>query len=200
MCVTHDPVLAFLEAPISRLRPAARIDLIHLLAIGKPCARVRATDDDGITQLQQWAARHGLFTLTDDLDPGYVFLAREPEIAFHTRAIDQSVETHTYALGRRFGYPECCCDAIARVGEEAIDRHAALAADWKYSGRYRLIDPVGYREGSALICHVPCSPTCDESLKLAERAWYIIESHIERPAFARWATWRVNSSGHAVAP
>jgi hypothetical protein len=88
------------------------------------------------------------------------------------------------------GYPPCCCTAIATAGESAIDDCAAIAADWNYSGCYRMINPAAYRAGGSLICHVPCSPTCDASLSLATRAWSVARQNLHRPRFSLWRLWQ----------
>jgi hypothetical protein len=83
-------------------------------------------------------------------------------------ALDRSPGNHTYSFGRALGYPPCCCRAAAGVGDHAIDAWAEQFRAARFYGRFRQIDPSGYREGRALISHVPCSTSCGPSLRMAE--------------------------------
>ena len=115
--------------------------------------------------MRRWARRHGLFSSTDG--SGYVVLSPSGSTSRRAIDLDGRPGRHTLALGRMLGYPDCCSRAAARLGDEGIDALAASIGSRRFHGRFRAIDPSGYRQGRARLSHVPCSHRCPMSLKLA---------------------------------
>jgi hypothetical protein len=147
------------------LVPSAITDITQLLFGMKPAARLNVGDN--ASDLRRWARRRGLFTSSDT--DGYVALSRNPLTARRVIDLDRRPGRHTQALGILLGYPRCCSRAAARGGDERIDdQHAALAAR-RFYGRFHVIDPSGYADGTSLVSHVPCSTSCVASLSLAVR-------------------------------
>src|SRR3546814_12102422 len=85
-------------------------------------------------------------------------------------SIDRERGNHTAHLGLMLGYPRCCARAAARVGESSLDTWAAGLTRRRFLGRFTAIQITGYRQGRALISHIPCSPNCLASLLLARRS------------------------------
>lgn len=141
-----------------------RTDLAQLDAGVRPAIRseLRACP---ARELRAWARRRRLFTAVDR--DGFFALARRPAEARRLLRIDRRPGPHLVALGRAFGYPACCCLAAARRGEEHIDEWSAEISAEPFFGAFKLINPDGYAEGHALLSHVPCSPRCLPSLRMA---------------------------------
>lgn len=145
------------------LPPSAVTDVTLVLRGHKPAARVSVGLRGG--DLRRWARRQGLFTSVDA--DGFAAISRDPATARRVIDLDRRPGRHTFALGTMLGYPPCCSRAAAHVGDEGIDRRHAYIAARRFHGRFRAIDPGGYADGSSRISHVPCSPRCLPSLRLA---------------------------------
>ncbi len=166
MAPSHDTSLgpeSYLAALPRRLPASAAVDLLGVLADVKPAARVEA--GALAPELVEWAALTGLAAATDP--EGYVALARTHKVAAELLAIDRATGAHEYELGLMLGYPTCCSELIATIGEASIDARAATVARWSLDCAFRLIDIAGYKRGEALISHVPCHARCTPSLDLA---------------------------------
>lgn len=149
----------------SWLPPSAVTD-IDLLILGlKPAARFHVGGRRHETR--RWARARGLFCSMDR--DGYAVLSRSGSTARRVLEVDRRPGRHAIALGRMLGYPECCCRAAARVGDEGIDALCDAVAARRFRGRFEGIDPGAYRTGQALLSHVPCSPICEASAVLAMR-------------------------------
>lgn len=147
------------------LPPSACADLKRLLAGAKPAVRLYAGVN--VLDLRHWARRQGLFISTD-ID-GYAAVSRLPWTARRVIDLDRRPGRHTMALGTLLGYPSCCSRAAARVGDEGIDRRHEVLVARRFHGRFQSINPRGYTEGTSLVSHVPCSPTCAASLSLTRQ-------------------------------
>lgn len=154
-----------LDSLPARTPPSVAVDMLGVLAGSKPA--MRAALGVRADALVSWAASNGLVGIRDT--DGYVALAVSGANARRVLAVDRSREPHVLELGRLLGYPECCCEKVARIGEAGIDDYADTTRNWQFGGRFRLIDPAHYRLGQAAISHLPCSSTCARSLELAER-------------------------------
>ena len=141
-----------------------RTDLAQLDAGVRPAIRseLRACP---ARVLQAWARRRRLFPAVDG--DGFFAMARRPAEARRLLRIDRLARPHLVTLGRALGYPACCCLAAARRGEEHIDEWSAEISSETFIGAFKLINPDGYAEGRALLSHVPCSPRCLPSLRMA---------------------------------
>lgn len=142
---------------------SAITDITLVLRGHKPAARVSVGSRGG--ELRRWARRQGLFTSVDA--DGFAAISRDPATARRVINLDRRPGRHTLALGTMLGYPPCCSRAAAHVGDEGIDRRNADIAARRFHGRFRAIDPGGYADGSSRISHVPCSPRCLPSLRMA---------------------------------
>lgn len=180
------PALAFSSLPHITLPLSAGVDFLHLVACGKPAVRFKLTEH-GSVHLAKWCAAHGYACLVDE--DGFCCVAPTVHRATRVLEVDRRTEPHELELGLLLGYPQCCCAAIAAVGESAIDEHAAVVATWPFEGRFRLIDPSGYRMGDSLICHLPCGPRCEPSLQLVSRAASFIRGRLAGAPFGRWSRW-----------
>lgn len=173
--------------PLGALPPSAAVDGLQMAAGIKPAIRTRLANPAAGDQVAGWSGRHGLACCLDD--EGYVCVSVDRARAAVVLEVDRQSGPHADELGRLLGYPACCCEIVAREGEDRIDELAAEAARWRFEGDYRLIDPSSYLTGKSLICHVPCSPTCDRSLVLALAALDLVHVHRHSEVFRRWEFW-----------
>jgi len=176
-----------LEAfPWEKVTRAALVDVLHLAANLRPCARLLCVDSTAIDALRSWCGS----SFVALIDPPYVFVGADERRLRDAARADASPEPHVVSLGRLFGYPECCLHAMNAVGEERIDEAARAAAGWKLTGRFRLLDVTNYLAGVALLSHVPCGPTCQPSLTMAEAAAAWILDHAPAQSdIEPWTTW-----------
>lgn len=186
--VSHEARIV-LAIPLDCLPRSSLVDALHLAASLKAVLRTRLLGGADWAVVSAWGAAHGLIGACDE--DGYVFVGRAESVVREAMALDTSPEPHEVPLGLLLGYPPCCCQAIADVKEANIDAFAERARQWAFPGEFSLIDPGGYAEGRALICHLPCSPSCTASLTLAKRALAFLN---ENPELLAMGTWGVTSS------
>ncbi len=148
------------------LKPSARTDILHLAAKIRPAIRTELTVPVRQEVVRIWMRHLGWYIAIDR--DGFLVVARSSTLARKILAIDRDDSSHTFRLGRELGYPTCCCRAAASVGEQNLDSWALALSQRSFIGRFRLIDPIHYREGNALVSHIPCSPFCQASLQMAE--------------------------------
>ena len=168
--------------PLRLLRPSALVDFVLFLACGKPAVRLLIDTGAGVDALKVWCLQWD-FDFAADPD-GFACVTAERGSAYDILEIDRRPEAHEVELGRALGYPDCCTSRVAAVGESNIDEYAAEVAAWPFTGRYLRINPAGYRSGRALISHLPCSPTCDASLDIAETMREFVLAHASEHALS----------------
>lgn len=117
-------------------------------------------------ELRRWARRAGLYVAVDG--DGFFALSSHAGSARRVLRIDARPGRHLIALGLALGYPICCCRAAARRKEEGLDAWAEAMSSRRFIGLFRLIQPIGYLTGRSSISHVPCSPRCAASLRMAQ--------------------------------
>lgn len=147
------------------LKPSACVDLRLVLTGARANLRTELRSAVSSVAVRCWTRRLGLFVSIDA--DGFVAMSRRPGVARRLLVLDRKPGNHVRELGRLLNYPACCCRAVARVGEALIDELGGAASRRRYVGRFRAIDPTGYREGQSLISHVPCSAFCTRSLALS---------------------------------
>ena len=148
------------------LKPSARTDILHLDAKIRPAIRTELAIPVSQDVVRVWMRRLGWYTAIDRDD--FLVVSRSYTLARMILSIDRDDSLHTFRLGRALGYPTCCCRAAASVGEQNLDSWALALSQRGFIGRFRLIDPTHYRDGNALISHIPCSTFCQASLQMAE--------------------------------
>ena len=167
------------------LRPSALVDVVLFLACDKPAVRLIVDTADGLRALGAWSEGWGLNFASDG--EGFACVGRGAGAAAVVLEIDRGVESHETELGLALGYPLCCCERVASVGESGIDAYAAEVATWAFEGEYRRTNPAGYRSGRALVSHLPCSLACEASLLIANRARAFVLEHACEPALIELA-------------
>lgn len=166
--------------PLALLRPSALVDFVLFLACDKPAVRLKIDTADGLRALGAWSEGWSLDFASDE--EGFACVGREDGAAALVLEIDRRAEAHETEFGLALGYPLCCCERVASVGESDIDAYAAEVDTWSFEGEYRRTNPAGYRSGRALISHLPCSPACQASLLIANRARAFVLEHAREPA------------------
>lgn len=151
--------------PLLDLRPSTVIDVLVWCATNKPAIRSQLLNRSDCVPLREWADAQGASFALDD--GGFFYITRDGS-ANELLELDRRFASHEYELGLMLGYPRCCAATIAEIGEREIDDRASVASRWHFSPPYHLINPDGYAYGAALISHVPCTPSCAPSLRIAE--------------------------------
>jgi hypothetical protein len=174
--------------------PSAAVDLLRLYAGCTQAVRLRLTLDVDVACVLDWGRANALGVVVDEEQ--FVALASNFDHARHVLQVDAADRPHELALGVLLGYPLCCAQEIARVGENAIDPRAREIATWRFPGRWAAIDPAGYLAGRSLISHLPCSERCAPSLRHAGRALERLGELRGVPAYVEVRNW----AGSVVAP
>ena len=187
MSVKDNTVLLLQTLPQIALPPCALVDFLHFVACDKPAVRTRLENLRSLRQVGDWCSTSGLSMAADG--DHFICIARKATIAERILEIDRKVTAHTYELGRALGYPDCCSRFVGKIGEAKIDSLDEKVTHWNFNGIFKLIDPSGYLSGDALICHIPCSPNCETSLRLALRALHFIKANQYCTFMARWGKW-----------
>lgn len=174
--------------PSNELAPSILVDLLHFIACDKLAVRFHLDDSDTQTQIINWCHIHE-YSVSSDTER-YICITHNLELAENILHIDADPMPHAQKLGLLLGYPECCSQFIHKLGECNIDWVAELIGGWKFDRRFNLINPSGYLEGKSLICHLPCSPVCESSLEIAEKALHFIKSHYNEIYWLnQWEDW-----------
>lgn len=168
--------------PLGLLRPSALVDFVLFFACDKPAVRLIVDAAEGLRALAAWSECWGFDFASDG--EGFACVGRLEGAAAIVLEIDRRAEAHETELGLALGYPLCCCGRVASVGESDIDAYAAEVAGWPFEGDYRRINPAGYRAGRSLVSHLPCSPACEASLAIANRAHAFVLEHACEPVLA----------------
>ena len=154
------------------------VDLLHFISCEKPCVRIYLQNITNHKVITNWCKRHNFAFYIDQY--GYICIAHSINTAKEVLRIDKSTIPHTFQLGQMLGYPHCCCDFVAKIGEANIDvLEKEIISAWEFSGLYKLINPIDYKSGKALICHLQCSTTCTKSLQLAQKALDFIKTYYD---------------------
>lgn len=172
--------------PWELLRPSALVDCILFFSYCKPAVRLLVKGDNEqylIKALLRWCHERELDFAFDS--EGFVCIASNEGASEHILGIDRRSESHEIDLGLALGYPLCCCERVAAIGESGIDAYAIEVALWTFAGSYQRINPCGYRQGLSLISHLPCSPTCEASLEIANQSQIFLMANKSEPIFSR---------------
>jgi hypothetical protein len=148
------------------LKPSAAVDLAQLWFCIRPVMRTELAQPVDHDQVRRWAQNYRLFPALDN--DGFLVLSRTPCLSRRVLDLDRSPGNHAFALGQILGYPYCCCRKAAPHGDAALDTLAGRFRPDCFLGRFKMISPLGYHDGCALISHIPCSARCMNSLQMAE--------------------------------
>lgn len=148
------------------MRNSARVDFAQLLNSIRPVIRSEVLEPVDPAEVRRWARRIGLYVAMDR--DGFFTMSRDASAARRTLRIDTKPGKHTVALGLALGYPRCCCLAAGRRGDAGLDGWATSIMLRRFIGPFQLIRPGRYSAGQAYISHVPCSPRCVPSLRMAQ--------------------------------
>jgi hypothetical protein len=159
-------MIPFVSLLPSWFKPSAAVDLAQLWFYIRPVIRTELAHSVDRETVRRWTRNHRFFLALDD--DGFLVLSRTPCLSRRVLDLDRSSGNHTFALGRRLGYPYCCCQRAALIGDAALDSLTGGFRSADFLGRFKMISPLHYRDGHALISHIPCSPRCMPSLKMAE--------------------------------
>ncbi len=179
----------WIDLPWSDLSPSVCVDLLGVHAYRKPALRI-AVRDAAIAARTTVAFTD--FGWASARDNEYFVAAPTAQMARHILEVDRRRQPHALELGLLLGYPECCARAIAGIGEENIDDHAARLGDDCDREQARHLDPRGYLTGVALVPYLACSPHCSRAMLHANAACAYIAQTTANTAVDQepWITWR----------
>lgn len=145
---------------------SANVDLMLFLLGQKQCFRTRIKSKDrNLCNFFEWVSSNNFYYEIKQIN--YLYIGIEKDFISQVSKVDHSHKRHERELGILLGYPICCVEKIAEVGEEYIDDFENWLITQSFEGAFQLINPVNYRKGFAFISHVPCSTKCQESLAQA---------------------------------
>ena len=151
----------------------------------KSCVRTQIKNTQlDLVPLERWSTQFNLFF--DVHSSGFVYIAADKNLLNQVRTIDHSFEPHEKKLGVLLGYPICCCEKIAQVKENNIDDFEQWLVTQAFRGHFHLINPSAYFQGKAFISHVPCSTTCNKSLKIAQKFVQFLLAYKYEKVFQPW--------------
>ena len=169
-------ITAFNGLP-SGLKKSDYVDMLLLINGDKPCARLGQNNHEVYEKINCWCKKNKYYGFVSNANLFYVSKFRV--LAKITQLMDDSSFNHTFILGLLLGYPVCCCKKIADVKEENIDTfEEQFINSGIFEKPYDIISPEGYRQGTSLISHIPCSCTCRKSLKIAAHSLQIVNKLI----------------------
>lgn len=181
------PIHQIRSLPTNSLPASAKVDFLHFLACNKPVVRTKLVDTSARLCLEKWCNKYNFFLRMDA--ESFACIARDTRTADYILSLDQSDEPHEKLLGSLLGYPECCSNFIALIGESKIDDFEKQVSQWNFVGSFKRIDPSNYLKGESLICHLPCSTFCRPSLKLANQALDFIQKNKHERCLSPWLIW-----------
>lgn len=179
----------WLDLPWAALPASVRVDVLGILAYGKPAIRIPTGDRTVAERVAAVITAAGWSYASDE---EYLVAAPVPEVALHILDVDRSTKPHTLELGLLLGYPLCCARAAANAGEENIDRLAVRLGTDCDRERAPQLDPREYPAGTALVSYVACSPRCPSALRDAQAAIIHVAAAIPDVEISAepWRTWR----------
>jgi len=161
------------------------IDFLLFLSNMKPSLRVKILGDALRFKMIDWCEKYR-FNYLPDRDE-YFLIAKSRRILLLLHETDNSDKPHEYRLGLLLGYPKCCSKKISIIGEANIDLYEnTVIKHQKFEGDFKWINPKAYKNGCALISHLPCNPQCQASLKIALNALSIVSHNRENKHFWIW--------------
>lgn len=177
---------AFSHLP-DNLKKSDYVDFLIFLNGDKPCIRIGNNCDKVYKEIIKWCKKYKYHYRLSDYGLMYIF--RRRIIGLLAQRADDSVLPHTIIFGLLLGYPFCCCRKIKRIGEKNIDSYERFIKNSKkvkFVAPYDKIKPHSYLEGTSFISHIPCSPCCRKSLRIAERSYRTIYKYQNEDCMKEW--------------
>ncbi|GIK65855.1 MAG: hypothetical protein BroJett018_36490 [Chloroflexota bacterium] len=185
-----DKIRLFESLPLNTLPPSAAVDFLHLLFFDKPALRTCLANKEAFPLLTNWCIKND-FSIQYD-EEGYVCIAKTQQMARLILLVDRSERSHEYIFGKLLGYPECCCQFAAYIGEGRLNEMETEVSLWHFPKKFRIINPTAYLEGKSLICHLPCSTQCLPSFVSADKVLTFLRENRTEVAFQQWSSWLTN--------
>lgn len=167
------------------LKPSDYVDFLLFFIGEKSCVRLGFNEDCIYKDMIRWCKDNRLSYVVSKA--GFMYISKRQPLAWFAKIVDDSTLNHTFLFGKILRYPTCCSKKVASIGECGIDEYEkSLIQNNVFQFPYHIINPEGYVNGYSLISHIPCCVSCKKSLKIAIKAYEIIEKNSENPAFYRW--------------
>lgn len=163
---------------------SVNVDVMLLLLGLKPCLRTKMHSSEGLQLIKSWCHQFKAFFHVDH--ECFIYISFNKNLMKKVIEVDQCIQKHEETLGKLLGYPECCSKKIASIGEDNIDEFEQTFSQKKFQASYHLINPKNYPKGKAFISHVPCSTSCINSLKIAQKFYLFLKNHETNKLFEGW--------------
>ncbi len=164
---------------------SARIDFLLFLLKIKPCLRTRIDlDNDKCDAFLLWVKSLSFFCSISHYD--FLYISSDEKLLDRVITLDHSEKAHEKELGSLLGYPSCCTEKIAQVGERNIDDFESWLITQNFVDSFKYINPNLYQVGRAFISHVPCCTTCQSSLFCAEEFIRFLLKNKNEGVFSSW--------------
>ena len=176
---------AFENLP-KNLPKSTYVDFLLFLSKNKFTNRIGPLDKSQLKGLSAWSKTHNYKYITNK--HGFIYISYLNPLK--VMELDDSPNSYELELGRLFCYPSCCVTKIKLIKENQIDDFEIyIESNWKFEGDFKLICPFLYKEGKALISHIPCSTNCKKSLVIAKSTLKVLKKHINRSSLIDWSEW-----------
>ena len=172
------------KLPWSELPLTAKVDFCQFLGGIKPAIRTHIQNPKYLNILTSLFQSFGWYSAYDA--EGYIVTSTKERLSNRILEVDRDPFPHEVHLGTLLGYPKCCCEHIAKCGENKIDQKAQAFKRENLKEEFKLIDISLYDRGIALISHVPCSCQCVFSLQMAKLLKVFILSSDNKGNFLSW--------------
>lgn len=178
--MTRRELALWSRVPWSLLPRSAKVDITLLLVGFKPAVRfIPGMVEPVLGKFTQIFLDYSVGS-----HEGCVYIANNQLEINKLISADSSFKPHEKEFGSFLGYPSCCCNFIANIGESFIDEYERF-----YNGKSpknTLLDISNYLKGIALISHIPCSEECEPSLQIAGSFLNNIKKTQGKGLFKKW--------------
>ena len=182
MLIKSDGIVCIFQDMPEILPLSSKVDLLLFLLSLKPAFRTFVASGN-MTLIKSWCDKH---EFSFESDHSFVYISSDHALNRRIKSLDAAEVPHAVELGVLLGYPKCCCNKIASIGEGKIDAYADWLNNQSFSDPYRIINTSMYSQGIALISHVPCSVVCKPSLLIAKKVLTYLRKERKKTIFSKW--------------
>ena len=165
--------------PWEELPESAKVDLFMLVVGIKPAARFLLK-----TSSSQFLLKQNFRFLNVQKSHGATYISKSKRYTEKLILSDNSSNCHERKFGKLLGYPICCCTKVKLIFENNIDTYENVFL--KSCSKGALLDTRLYRQGIALISHVPCNAQCVHSVRMAEKTLFTLNNMKGPKSFELW--------------
>jgi hypothetical protein len=165
-----------------------KVDLFMLVVGIKPAVRFLLK-----TSSSQFLLKQKFCFLNVQKSQGAAYISKSKRYTEKLILSDNSSICHEKKFGKLLGYPICCCTKVKLIFENNIDAYENVFL--KSCSKGTLLDTRLYRQGIALISHVPCNAQCLHSIRMAEKTLFFLNNTKGPESFELWKKKVLNYFG-----